>query len=41
MKLRTACTRDCPDACGLLVTVENGRAVKIQGDSDALTAAVK
>lgn len=30
--LRTACTRDCPDACQMLVTVENGRAVRLQGD---------
>jgi anaerobic selenocysteine-containing dehydrogenase len=27
--VRTACNRDCPDACGLLVTVENGRAVRL------------
>src|SRR5262249_9533930 len=29
---RTACTRDCPDACSMLVTVEDGRAVRLQGD---------
>jgi len=28
----TACPYDCPDCCGLLVTVEDGRAVKIAGD---------
>ena len=31
---RTACTRDCPDACSMLVTVEDGRAVRLQGDPD-------
>ncbi len=29
---RTACNRDCPDACTLLVTVEDGRAVHLGGD---------
>lgn len=27
-----ACPHDCPDACGVLITVEGGRATKIQGD---------
>jgi anaerobic selenocysteine-containing dehydrogenase len=27
-----ACPHDCPDACGVLITVEDGRATKIQGD---------
>jgi anaerobic selenocysteine-containing dehydrogenase len=27
-----ACPHDCPDACGVLITVEDGRAIKIQGD---------
>ena len=31
---RTACTRDCPDACSMQVTVEDGRAVRLQGDPD-------
>lgn len=31
---RTACSRDCPDACSLLVTVEEGRAVGLRGDPD-------
>jgi len=31
---KTACTRDCPDACGLIVTIEDGRVVKLQGDPD-------
>jgi anaerobic selenocysteine-containing dehydrogenase len=30
--VRAACPHDCPDTCGMLVTVENGVAVKIQGD---------
>lgn len=29
---RTTCSRDCPDACGILATVEDGRVVRIQGD---------
>jgi len=31
---RTVCNRDCPDACGLLVTVEEGRVVRVGGDPD-------
>jgi anaerobic selenocysteine-containing dehydrogenase len=30
--VRAACPHDCPDACGVLITVEDGRATKIQGD---------
>jgi anaerobic selenocysteine-containing dehydrogenase len=30
--VRQTCPLDCPDACSLLVTLENGRAVKIAGD---------
>jgi anaerobic selenocysteine-containing dehydrogenase len=30
--LRTACTRDCPDACSLLATVEDGVVTKLAGD---------
>ena len=30
--VRTACPHDCPDTCGMLVTVKEGVAVKIQGD---------
>ncbi len=33
-KIRSVCPYDCPDACGLLVTVENGRAINICGDPD-------
>jgi anaerobic selenocysteine-containing dehydrogenase len=32
--VRAACPHDCPDTCAMLVTVENGRAVKVQGDPD-------
>ena len=30
--VHTACPHDCPDACGVLITVEGGRATKVQGD---------
>ena len=31
--VHTVCSHDCPDSCGVLVTVnEEGRAVKVQGD---------
>ena len=30
--VRGACPHDCPDTCALLTTVENGRAVKVQGN---------
>ncbi len=32
MLVRAACPHDCPDTCGMLVTVEDGVATKIQGD---------
>src|SRR5688572_28978358 len=32
--VRTACPLDCPDACTLDVTVENGRVQKIDGGDD-------
>ncbi|HYZ02862.1 MAG TPA: molybdopterin oxidoreductase family protein, partial [Candidatus Binatia bacterium] len=32
--VRGACPHDCPDTCAMLVTVEDGRAVKVQGDPD-------
>ncbi len=31
---RSVCPFDCPDACGLLVTVQDGRAIKVAGDPD-------
>src|SRR5579862_6141384 len=30
--VHAACPHDCPDACGVLITVESGRATRIQGD---------
>jgi len=32
--VRSACPYDCPDTCGLLVTVENGQAVAVSGDPE-------
>ncbi len=34
MKVLSACPLDCPDACSLEVTVENGRVTKLDGASD-------
>ncbi len=31
---KTICPLDCPDACGLIATVENGKLTKIAGDPD-------
>jgi anaerobic selenocysteine-containing dehydrogenase len=31
-EIRTACTRDCPDACQVLATVEDGRVTRLRGD---------
>lgn len=30
--VRTSCNRDCPDACGILAHVEDGRITRLQGD---------
>ncbi len=30
--VHAACPHDCPDACGALITIEDGRATRIQGD---------
>src|SRR5712692_6972262 len=30
--VHAACPHDCPDACGVLITVQDGRATRIQGD---------
>ncbi len=30
--LATTCNRDCPDSCGILAHVEDGRVVRLQGD---------
>src|SRR6185369_3509150 len=32
--IRSVCPYDCPDTCGMLVEVENGRAVRVAGDPD-------
>lgn len=31
---RTVCNRDCPDTCGIIATVENGRVTRLRGDPD-------
>jgi anaerobic selenocysteine-containing dehydrogenase len=31
---RSVCPYDCPDTCGLLVEVENGRAIRVTGDHE-------
>lgn len=31
-EVRTACTRDCPDACQMIATVEDGRVTRLRGD---------
>src|SRR5271156_6186105 len=33
-EVRTACTRDCPDACQILATVEDGRITRLRGDPE-------
>src|SRR5213082_1811283 len=30
--VHAACPHDCPDGCGVLITIEDGRATKIEGD---------
>jgi molybdopterin guanine dinucleotide-containing S/N-oxide reductase-like protein len=32
--IRAACPHDCPDTCAILVTVENGKAIKVEGAKD-------
>ena len=32
--VRAACPHDCPDTCAMLVTVKDGRAVRVAGDPD-------
>jgi molybdopterin guanine dinucleotide-containing S/N-oxide reductase-like protein len=32
--VHAACPHDCPDACGVLITIEDGRATKIKGDPE-------
>lgn len=31
---RTTCNRDCPDACGIIATVDEGKVVALKGDPD-------
>ena len=33
-RIRTTCTLDCPDTCGIIAEVENGRPVRLKGDPD-------
>jgi anaerobic selenocysteine-containing dehydrogenase len=33
-KARTTCNRDCPDACGIVATIDDGVIVKLEGDPD-------
>lgn len=32
--VRAACPHDCPDTCAIRVTVQHGRAIRVQGDPD-------
>lgn len=32
--VHTTCNRDCPDACGLIATVEDGRVTRLRGDPE-------
>src|SRR5205807_4311102 len=32
--VRVVCPHDCPDTCSMLVTVEDGRAIRLRGDAD-------
>lgn len=32
--LRTTCNRDCPDACGIVATVDQGHVTSLRGDPD-------
>ena len=32
--VRGACPHDCPDTCGLITTVEDGVAIRVQGNPD-------
>ena len=34
VQVRGACPHDCPDTCSLITTVENGIAIKVQGNPD-------
>src|SRR6516165_7902829 len=32
--VRAVCPHDCPDTCGMVITVEDGRAIQVRGDPD-------
>src|SRR5581483_6472579 len=32
--VHAACPHDCPDACAVLITIQDGRATRIQGDPE-------
>ena len=32
--VRAVCPHDCPDTCGMVVTVRDGRAIELRGDPD-------
>ncbi len=32
--IHTACPHDCPDACAVLVTIDDGRATRVEGDPE-------
>ncbi len=34
LKIKTACNRDCPDGCGVIATIEDGKVTRLQGDPD-------
>jgi len=34
VRIKTACNRDCPDACGMIATVLDGKVTLLQGDPD-------
>ncbi|HEV3237410.1 MAG TPA: molybdopterin-dependent oxidoreductase, partial [Gemmataceae bacterium] len=34
LRIRGVCPHDCPDTCGVITEVEDGRAVRFQGDPD-------
>ena len=33
-EVRTICMRDCPDACSIIATVDQGRVIRQRGDPD-------
>src|SRR5258708_15124499 len=34
LTVRVVCPHDCPDTCGMIVTVQDGRAVELRGDPE-------